>query len=157
MKTRSIKILRNLIDQTYPIDFQEFARKFKVSSRTIRSDVKEINEVLLKNRLPFIQTIRGKGLMINLSNEEKTKISNLIYDIELDYYSNKDMRILNLVLEFAFGNIKYIHEKQKEFQISKSTIDTDMKVVREILNEYNLSLVKYKTGKIKIKGAERAI
>src|SRR5699024_4239261 len=69
----------------------------------------------------------------------------------------KDMRVLNLILEFAFGNIKYIYEKQKEFQVSKSTIDNDMKIVRELLSEYHLSLIKIQTEKIEIKGAERAI
>ena len=157
MRTRTVKILRNLIDQTYPIGYQELAKKFQVSSRTIRSDIKEINTILSKNNLPFVQTIRSKGLMISLSKEEKSKIDSLVNNIELDYYSNKDMRILNLVLEFAFGNIKYIYEKQKEFQVSKSTIDTDMKGVRELLDEYHLSLTKHQTGKVEIQGAEKAV
>lgn len=157
MRTRTVKILRNLIDQTYPIGYQELAKKFQVSSRTIRSDIKEINTILSKNNLPFVQTIRGKGLMISLSKEEESKIDSLVNNIELDYYSNKDMRILNLVLEFAFGNIKYIYEKQKEFQVSKSTIDTDMKGVRELLDEYHLSLTKHQTGKVEIQGAEKAV
>lgn len=157
MRTRAVKILRKLIEQTYPIDYQEFARKFQVSSRTIRSDIKEINATLSQKNLPVIQTIRGKGLMISLSKEEKSKIDSLVNNIDLDYYSNKDMRILNLILEFSFGNIKFIYEKQKEFQVSKSTIDTDMKDVRELLDEYHLSLTKRYEEKIEIQGAEKAV
>src|SRR5699024_7944560 len=81
----------------------------------------------------------------------------LINGVGIDYYSNNKMRILNLILEFAFGDTQHIYEKQKEFQVSKSTLDNDMRVVREILSEYHLILDIQVSKKAEIKGSEKAI
>jgi len=157
MRERSVEILQMLMVEKYPIAINELANEFDVSSRTIRSNVNDIDNFLSRNSLPLIETIRNNGIKIPLTHKQKNKINVLLNDVEIDYYSNKKMRILNLILELVFGNKKYVYDKQNEFKTSKSTKDNDMKTVREILHDYNLSLNTQCPGSLEIEGVERTI
>jgi len=157
MRERSIEILQTLMVDNYPKAINELANEYGVSSRTIRSNVKDINNFLSRNSLPLIKTVRNKGIKISLTHKQKNEINVLINDVEIDYYSNNKMRILNMVLEFAFGDKRHVYNKQNEFNVSKSTIDNDMKAVREILNEYNLSLDTQYSNSLEIEGLERSV
>lgn len=157
MRTRIVKILQFLMFQKYPIEMNELAQEFSVSDRTIRSDIQELNTFLSKHDLPKVQTIRNKGVTFDLSPEQRKIINEMIDHVIVDYYSNSHLRVLNLILEFAFGHLENIYEKQAEFEVSKSTIDNDMRMVREILNDYHLLLNTEISSVIQIEGSERAI
>lgn len=143
--------------QKYPVQIEELAEKFDVTGRTIRSDIKEINEFLSERELPLIQTVRRKGVEIDLTDEQKLQINSAVNKINIDYYSHSELRILNLILDFTIGEIHYVYEKQDEFKVSKSTLDNDMRTVRKILNDYHLSLNTNTSDKIMVVGSERAI
>ncbi|MGO4938204.1 BglG family transcription antiterminator [Fundicoccus sp. Sow4_H7] len=155
MKSRWLEILQILINQqNYSITISEIAQRFSVTERTIRSDIKSINEYLLKNDMEALQINRSR-IVVNFSNDEIRKLENL--NSSIDYYSNSQLRILDLILSFTFGKVEYIYNKQEEFQVSKSTMDGDLKVVREILEKYHLSLNNPSNKYIEILGDERAI
>lgn len=154
---RTINILKTLMIQKYPVQIEELAEKFDVTGRTIRSDIKEINEFLSERELPLIQTVRRKGVEIDLTDEQKLQINSAVNKINIDYYSHSELRILNLILDFTIGEIHYVYEKQDEFKVSKSTLDNDMRTVRKILNDYHLSLNTNTSDKIMVVGSERAI
>lgn len=157
MGERALSILRILLIQQFPITINELAERFDVSTRTIRNDINQIDKILLQNRFPAIQTRHGKGIELILSETQRKDLENLIAESSIDYYSNSELRIFNLILEFTFGDKNYIYEKQNEFQLSKSSIDNDMKIVRNILNDYHLSLSTNRTKCIRVNGSEKNI
>ncbi|UUX33528.1 BglG family transcription antiterminator [Fundicoccus culcitae] len=155
MKSRLFEMLQILVSQqNYPITINEIAQKFSVTERTIRSDIKSINEFLTENNLKTLQVNKNR-IIINLSNEEIRKFENI--NKPIDYYSNSQLRLLDLILSFTFGEVKFIYRKQEEYNISKSTIDSDVKIVRELLEKYHLSLNNQTTKFIEVIGNEKAI
>lgn len=155
---RTTKILKILMIQKYPVQVEELSERFGVTTRTIRADIKEINDYLYDNDFPLIQTVRRKGIKLELTTDQKLQLNEYVNKISIEYYSNSELRILNLILEFTVGDLRYIYEKQEEFQVSKSTLDNDMRTVRQILNEYHLSInTSTLDSRILIKGSERTI
>lgn len=140
MQSRLREIIEVLLNASIPIKVEEVAKKLDVSVRTIRNDVKEINSFLQEHRLPIINNVRQEGMSLKFSDDQLDQLIVLLKGSELDYYSEVNNRIFNLILSFAFDQVEYIYEKQEEFQISKSSIDNDIKTVREIISKYNLEI-----------------
>ena len=61
-------LYRTLQAETLPQD--ELARRFSVSTRTVRTDITALNETLLEHGAQFILQ-RGEGYVLSIQNEER--------------------------------------------------------------------------------------
>lgn len=131
------------------------ASKFNVSVRTMRSDVKEIDNYLADCQLHKISRFRSKGLLIN---QDKQKIKKLLFEEkELDYLTNKE-RWFDLILSISFSKEPiYPYQKEKELQISRTTLYEDLKKIRCMLNKYNINISGGEKRGIFLIGEERNI
>lgn len=158
MKNRTSLILNRFITSEYPIRLESLGDEFNISSRTIRNELKEINEFLVQEDLPEIQNIRGKGFMLTLSTQEKERLVEYSVEDTEETFLNREERIFDLILSFSLGSEKVLlYQKEEEFLISKSTMDEDMRRVRAILETYGIEVMSIPKQGIVLHGAERSI
>lgn len=153
---------QNLLQQLYlKMDFmsgEELAELLKVHARTIRSDIKSINEIFSKegNR---IVSVRGKGYQLQLQDESVF--------LELLAPSKEERFNLQVIPTLAQDRIPYIirylllqndfvklDTLAEELYVSKSTINSDMVDVKRKLAECSLILSKRAGYGVKIEGSE---
>lgn len=157
MKTRTIEILHRIMTAQYPVKAERLAAEFNVSQRTIRQEVLEANIWLSSKKLPEIRTIRNKGFSLKLENDKQVRLETEIKEVK-DGFLNRRERIFDLVLAIAYSrNPIHLNKKEEEFQISKSTLDEDMRRLRATLVSYGIEIVSYGKQGLVYKGSERSI
>lgn len=139
---RQRKILFILAKEIDPVSSLWIAKKLGVSDRTIREEIKYLqtkSDTLGVN----IQTIKGKGYL--LKEIDKEALSNTVF--KEDSISSKDLnehenRIIYILKKLLMTKdyIK-LENLQDELFISRSTMQNDLKEVRDILEKYNLKIV----------------
>lgn len=158
MKERAIKIFRKFISSDIPILLDSLSDELHISSRTLRNDINEINLYLKGRNLPLIKNIRGKGFLLKLSNSQKQLLHKFNEGKNESVYLSREERIFDLILSFSLsGEKNFLYQKEEEFQVSKSTLDEDMRRVRLVLKGYGIEVLSLpKQGTI-LKGKERSI
>ncbi|BDR61179.1 BglG family transcription antiterminator [Lactobacillus xylocopicola] len=153
MKDRQLLIIKKLLGKER-LSIDELSRALKVSSRTIRNDVIDINEALNNWSITKISNKRGQ-LDFSLNSKEKHSLSHYL-EIRVDPFPDPKKRQLDIIVSFlkAPHQVK-IYEVQERLHISKSTMDKDMRQVRRFLAKYSLTLNTQQGAKIV--GAERNI
>lgn len=156
---RQKTILLYLINSNEPVTATWISKELMVSDRTIRNDLKEIQEESHQFGLS-VDLFRGKGYQVKVIDEELYKetykeLFSESINLESVDYSEQNNRIVYILNQFLLDNdhIKLETFEEKMF-VSKSTIQNDLKVVREILAQYNLELVNRPHYGLSIKGEE---
>lgn len=141
MKERTIKLLKVLAEESKPISLEDLSREFSVSTRTIRNELNEINTLLENDKLPPSKNIRGQGVVLILNADERRRVDKIIESYSADYY-NREERYLDLIFSIGFSQKKILlYEKEEQFAISKSTMDEDMRRIRQFLDKYEIQIV----------------
>ncbi|WP_086349510.1 BglG family transcription antiterminator [Candidatus Enterococcus clewellii] len=157
MKTRTVELLQRISVSEYPIKAETLATDFNVSQRTIRTEILEANEWLISKGLPEILTIRNKGFFLKLTAVDEKTLKMALLNLKGDLLNRKE-RTFDIVLAIAYGkNPVYLNRKEEEFQISKSTMDEDMRRLRADLLKYGIEIVSYGRQGLSYKGSERSI
>jgi lichenan operon transcriptional antiterminator len=142
---RQKDILILLSKSKEPVTSSWIAKQLGVSDRTIRNEIKLIQQNPESDGFQ-IKSTRGLGYTIkiidaelfsNILNEISTEESNLAGD-----FADKGTRVLyilrRLLLETGFIKLESFTE---EMFVSLSTLQNDLKMVKEILDKYNLKLI----------------
>ncbi|MGL4697954.1 BglG family transcription antiterminator [Enterococcus larvae] len=157
MKTRTVELLQRVSSSKYPIKAEILATDFNVSQRTIRTEILEANEWLSSNQLPEIMTIRNKGFLLKLNAADEKLLEEALLNLHGDLL-NRNERTFDIVLSIAYGKRPvYLNRKEEAFQISKSTMDEDMRRLRAELLKYGIEVVSYGKQGLSYKGPERSI
>lgn len=158
MKERTLSILSVFIASDYPLELSSLEKDFKVSIRTIRNELKEINQFLKEKKISEIKSIRQKGYQLSLSKEERNQLEIYLKEASENEYLERENRIFDLILTFTLGQENtFLYQKEEEYQISKSTLDEDMRRVRSELEEYGIEVMSVPKQGIVLRGAERSI
>lgn len=157
MKTRTVELIQRFIASPYPIKAEQLAAEYNVSQRTIRQEVLEVNTWLRKQQLPEVTTIRNQGFLLDLTVNEQQKVRTQLDNLQGDLL-NRQERTFDLVLSIAYEKTAvFLNRKEVSFQISKSTVDEDMRRLRADLLKYGIEIVSYGKQGLVYKGPERAI
>ena len=143
-ETKIINILKNAVE---PISGVALSEEIGCSTKTIQSDIKNINKVLVKSE---IVSIRGKGYKLK-GDFEELDIKNDIYDD-----INRESYILKKMINLSNCNDNYIRIEDLAdlMYVSLSTVKNDLKEVKKKLNDNNIKVeTKHKQG-IYISGSE---
>lgn len=141
MKERTIKLLKVLAEESKPISLEDLSREFSVSTRTIRNELNEINTLLENDKLSPSKNIRGQGVVLILNADERRRVDKIIESYSAEYY-NREERYLDLIFSIGFSQKKILlYEKEEQFAISKSTMDEDMRRIRQFLDKYEIQIV----------------
>lgn len=143
MARKDIEIISLLLSRSDYTSFNDLRVCFGISERSVRYEVEKANELLKELKLPQIKQNRRFGLKLAFTSSQndtfKTYMSE--YQNELSFY-NSDERFLTILFSilsdhvFTFGN-----KLADSLHVSKSTIDSDMKKIREYVEKYALSIV----------------
>lgn len=156
------KIIKILLERDKVVTGNQLCTAVGVSSRTIRSDIRELNSIFEK-RGAVILSEKGKGYILEITDEEKFK----------EIYSNEKRRdsYINLTAE---GRVDYIINKlllneiknidaitqidlADELFISLSSLKSDIKIAKTNLSNFTLDIEKSGNKGIKITGKEDSI
>ncbi|MDZ5035302.1 HTH domain-containing protein, partial [Clostridium perfringens] len=122
-----------------------------VSSRTIRSDIKDLNDVLKKHGA-FILSEKGKGYSIEITDKDDFKqFLDFLKVDEKGGYINLTIkeRAEYIVMKLLLNDIKGLDgvtqiDLADELFISLSSLKNDIKLSKTILSEIKLDIVKNK-------------
>ncbi|MGT2929984.1 BglG family transcription antiterminator [Streptococcus dentasini] len=143
MKERARAVLNRLLNSQIPLTIKYLSNEFEVSERTIRNDLAAIDESLIQCRLPSVKTIRSKGVMLNLTRDEIQQLKEFNKEGCSSFkYLRREERVLDLILDIGFGTSPvFLTKKEETYQISKSSIDEDIRQVRKNLAHYHVKVV----------------
>ena len=108
-----------------------------VSNRTVRYDLDNIDEFLLDNNIKKLSRKPRIGISFVGDEVDRNKIKSLLKNVgKYNYIYSPDERIVMIILEFV-GSMDYITVDYlaEVLQVSESTINNDMKSVRDFLKK----------------------
>ncbi|MCT2344420.1 BglG family transcription antiterminator [Niallia taxi] len=142
---RQREILLLLSKHTEPLTAEWIAKELSVSDRTIRKELKTIQEDC-ENLGICINPMKGKGYCLqvldaNVFQQEIDPVQKASPQVGYDFSEQKG-RVYFLLKRLLLqeGYVK-LEQFEGEMYVSKSTIQKDLRFVREMLGKYKLSLV----------------
>ncbi|MCY1052894.1 helix-turn-helix domain-containing protein, partial [Mammaliicoccus sciuri] len=154
LKSRPINILNVFLNSKESVSAKELSIMFNKTERTIRNDLRDINEFL--NTYEFLEINNQSGsFILNLTNSERVKLKEIVSGrVEEQTYNPVYRRAYILSHALMNHSHKKIYELCEDLQISKSTMDKDMKLLRQALDKYNLKIVSNVSTGLSIDGNE---
>ena len=154
---RQRKILAILKEHKYNVTSSEIARLVGVSSRTIRTEIKNIM-LNLQEDIAKINVSTRKGYSLDILN--KDEFTKLLED-NISKTLDSKARIKYIIERLLSNSLANQSIKQQdladELYISLSTLKVNLKEVKEKLKKYNLDIINYKNQGMQIKGDEARI
>ena len=155
IQQRHNQIFASILNEVVPQD--ELAKRFSVSTRTIRSDINEINE-LIKDYSAQIIYDRGNGYRLRIDDDalfetftQQNEAENSIPRTSKERIDALLLKLLILLLPVKLDDIA------EEWFISRGTLQQDMSTVKEYLQKYQISLESIPHQGIRLNGSEWAI
>ncbi|MBE6052408.1 MAG: transcription antiterminator [Clostridium sartagoforme] len=155
---REKQILDSLLNKNRVIKGEELCTGIGVSSRTIRSDIKELNDALKGNGAKIISE-KGKGYLLEISNKK-------VFEVFLNEFNNSKNSILTIreraeyiIDRLILNEIKGIDgiiqiDLADELFVSLSSLKNDIKLSKNILLGTKLDIIKNSNKGIAIFGKE---
>jgi len=152
---RLARLFETLQNETLPQ--HELARRFAVSTRTVRTDITALNEMLADHGIRFVLN-RGEGYQLKIDDAQRYS--------QLRYQSPSSLRIprtsaarvhylLTRFLTSAYS-LK-LEDLADEWFVSRATLQSDMAEVREWLVRYQLVIETRPRYGMKLFGSEMAV
>lgn len=148
---RICKILQILENKrSASLDYLE--KKLDVSSKSIKNDIKELNEIFDGNAL--IQLKLGKYKLYVLEHKQFEKIKENLY-LHDDFFNSPKKRMAYAIKRLMNDENPVLTEDLAfEMSIGRTTLVGDLKKIREVLKKYDIKIVgKTNTG-LKLQGEE---
>ena len=152
--TREKRILDLLMEHGDTLTTAQIADVLKVSSRTIKTDIKKINEQL-NNHFCRINSQQGVGLWIEFDNAEGEKYLKELLKGGVNTYMLPEVRKYHFAVELLFQN-DYISMETlaKEYYISRASVLNDLSELDTFWDHFNLDFIKKVKYGIKVEGTE---
>ena len=139
LKQRHIEILNLVFQNDKIMDIKYISEYFQVSERSIRYDIKEINEEFINNKNTNIIEMEEGKLVSNINKEELTSLIKNI--LPQKYIFTSEERIEILLLEILLFREKFtLQALSDELMISKATLRKDIKDMNEKIKEFNVKI-----------------
>lgn len=152
-------ILRELLADEAPISGAYLAKLNQVTPRTTRQDIKKLGQIMVENGAS-IKSIMGKGYKLDITDDQAFRDFLKITFTHDESNSESiprspEERITYIIkrLLLSEGYIK-LEDLADEIYISKSTIQNDIKEVKQVLAKYEIMLESRPNYGLKVKGSE---
>lgn len=143
MKRRSMEILQSIIyheQKDYTLTY--FAQKYTVSLRTIRNDIKEINDFIAQANLPILIIEKNKNIILDKGFDCQQLYSKLYNINTYDYHFSNEERIIyiivSLIVQKHYISMQTISD---ELCVSRTTISNDFEELRNYLTTSDTCLL----------------
>lgn len=153
--TRLFELYKYLVDQKEPVSIQVLSEILDVSSRTIRYDLNEIEDLIKKYDLKLIKK-PNFGVFLEGEAEEQFKVFAEFNDFynSRHFRSAKMRKYLILYRLFQKKEPILIFELADLLDVSSATVSKDLDEVEKWLNSRGLALIRRRNYGVQIEGAE---
>ena len=141
---RICKILQ-ILEHKRSASLDYLEKKLDVSTKSIKNDIKELNEIFDGNAL--IQLKLGKYKLYVIEQDEFEKIKENLY-LHDDFFNSPKKRMAYVIKKLMNSEKPVLTEDLAyEMSIGRTTLVGDLKKARELLSKYNIKIVgKTNTG-----------
>lgn len=156
MNKRSREILSQLITKTeysQTISIQDLAEMFKVSSRTIRYDIEQINDYLKENHLQPLNL--GKQGVINTQADITKARESLSEEGFYSFKLSREERVcFSAVMMICSDDYITLSEIADQLFVSRSTIIQDLEHIKSFFRERHLYVLSHSNKGLLLEGRE---
>ena len=156
MNKRSREILSQLITKTEyskTISIQDLAEMFKVSSRTIRYDIEQINDYLKENHLQPLNL--GKQGVINTQADITKARESLSEEGFYSFKLSREERVcFSAVMMICSDDYITLSEIADQLFVSRSTIIQDLEHIKSFFRERHLYVLSHSNKGLLLEGRE---
>lgn len=163
MDRRFIQLFRLLSKQNDYIKSEDLCSQLNIRPRTLREDIRQYKDTIEKEAGCWIESKSNAGYLLHVSNEEKYNqfLKKLLQEESNNQYLipvNQEERI-NYIIRYFLARHDYVklNDLADEIYVSRSTLNTDIKEVKERLSYFHLSLSNRPGYGLKIAGKEKDI
>lgn len=138
LNERQNSILKYLYNKKDYTTINEISKEFKVSVRTIRYDLDNIEYTLKDNeKISLVRTPRY-GIKLEFKGKRDILTFSSIFDC-VEINSPED-RVIFIAINLLIGNSK-VEELANVLSVSKNTVVSDLKKAKEILNNLRINVI----------------
>lgn len=157
---RQIEILLNLFSNLDAlVSLQVFTDQFHLSLRSIQTDIAEIKETIKEHGL-YIENNKN-CICMSITNQETANIfmNSIIQDYNLNQFFEDQSSRISYIISRLLDSNDYLKSADlaDEMYISRSQISNDIKLAKNMLSSYHLTLISKPYYGIKIIGKENDI
>lgn len=157
---RQIEILLNLFSNLdAPVSLQVFTDQFHLSLRSIQTDIAEIKETIKEHGL-YIENNKN-CICMSITNQETANIfmNSIIQDYNLNQFFEDQSSRISYIISRLLDSNDYLKSADlaDEMYINRSQISNDIKLAKNMLSSYHLTLISKPYYGIKIIGKENDI
>lgn len=150
-------IYRRLSEDEYQTA-EALAEKLGVSSKTIRNQIKNLNELLNEFEV-YVESKHGVGYRLAVQNPDRRKeLEELMQKRELQQAAipNSSEERVQYLLEYLLNAEGYVKldDLSELLYVSKKTLTNNLKEVESLLGEYNLCLCRKPNYGVQVEGKE---
>ncbi len=150
-ENRSTKILR-LIEKRHSISMDSLAEKFEVSSKTVKNDIKELNDLLKGSA--FLDNKQGKYKIYIVDRIKFEEVKKDAYN-QKEFLNSPQRRMAFILYKLMNSEEPYLtDELAYEMNVGRTTIISDLKKMRHMIENYNLNIVGKTNNGLVLKGTE---
>ena len=163
MEKRFIQLFKILAKQKGFIKSDDLCQQLNIRPRTLREDIRQYKDKIEKEAGCIIESKPNAGYSLKINNDElyNNFLKTLLLEESKNQYIipiHQEDRI-NYIIRYFLSNHDYIklNDLADEIYVSRSTLNADIKEVKERLSYFSLELIS-KVGKgLKINGKEKDI
>ncbi|HFE9850346.1 TPA: transcription antiterminator [Enterococcus faecalis] len=135
-------LLELLAKQTTPIPMKELANSFAISERTIRTDITNLNDILI-NVGASITLVRGQGYLLSIHSKEQFDEwrSESMSSSVAHLTTSEERQAYLLFLLFKNENPLSLDDFLDQLFVSKNTFYSYLKIARDHLMSYQLKII----------------
>lgn len=156
MNARMVSILQHLLVSDAPVKSEYLAKLIQVTSRTIRSDIRELDDFLNKHGAT-IEPVRSRGYALKITDDRAFRdlLQQLFVVNEPNDPASPEYRQLYMIRRLLIADhFLKLEDLADELYVSRSTLNNDFKEVKQILQAYGISIETRPNYGIRLKGDE---
>lgn len=156
LSNREVNIMNKLLDnRECAIKIKDLASYFEVSIRTIKYDLDNIREWLKQHQVK-LESRRNFGVWIDVSGNDITNLKNRLHNASRQGIANDLKKRLDLIMMSLISAQNYMtsQELADRMKVSKNTIINDLDKIEDLLQSYQLSLIRKNRLGFSLKGDE---
>lgn len=163
MDSRFIQLFKILAKQTDYMKSEDLCQALNIRPRTLREDIRQYKEVIEEEAGCKIESKPNAGYRLLVQDEQRYNafLKTLLHEESNNQYLipvHQEERI-NYIIRYFLGHQDYVklNDLADEIYVSRSTLNADIKEVKERLSYFHLSLVTKAGYGLKISGKEKDI
>ena len=151
---RSLRLL-NILESNFLVQDQYLLDVLKVSSKTINNEIKSLNELF--EDCAYIENKNSNYSLFITKLEEYLKRKRSIYEASVNFDSSKVRLVYIFKTLVSSGESTLIDDLAFEMIVSRTTLNSDIKKLNDIISSYNLVIKGKPNTGIKVVGLEKDI